>query len=564
MGEGVGDRSHLAWDGQATDAALVQATRAGDLRAWEHLVRRHQEVVFRSAYLATRQAVIAEDVARAAFVRAHHSLGSLKEGIAVRPWLVGITATVARSHLRELAQRRDAKLPIRESTPRLPASPHRFEPGVPVPTPVEQEILQGAIDGMRDEDRLILAARYSFGFPSADAAALLGIEPAHVDERLRTSVQRLRARMAQPPGAPGSRMADVSTTAGGARRSDRLVVLSDDQIGSMTMLVAFQGLAWSPDVAPAISARLARQAAAYPEQPLSHAVESGVPSGDASPAPQARPSRPEGRTSLAGVSASPRRRGRGQAVLRAAVLVTGFAVLGFALAAAAQGWELPDDMRGQVDALLGQPSDRSGETEGAEGAGMAVPVTRDPELTVPLGQPAIVPLGEGVPALGPESGPDEVPHFSIVGSRTLRNGDVAAQVRIDWRPGGDVGPVVSSRLERSLAGGSWTEVAAADAGATLVTMLGPDRRHSFRVMAVDDTGTETVSPPIGVQLRVRDPRSKRLARESGEWITRRGNIIKLRLIATAPDSSLNTEFSGSSVARRAGRPGSRRHRRARR
>jgi RNA polymerase sigma-70 factor (ECF subfamily) len=126
MGEGVGDRSRAAWHGQATDAALVQATRAGDLRAWENLIRRHQEVVFRSAYLATRDPVNAEDVTKAAFMRAHHSLGSLKEGAAVRPWLVGITATAARSHLRELAQRRDAKVPIRESTPRLPATPQGF------------------------------------------------------------------------------------------------------------------------------------------------------------------------------------------------------------------------------------------------------------------------------------------------------------------------------------------------------------------------------------------------------------------------------------------------------
>ena len=227
MGEGVGDRSHVAGHGQVTDAALVQATRTGDLRAWEQLVRRHQEVVFRSAYLATRDPVSAEDVTKVAFVRAHHSLGSLKEGVAVRPWLVGITASVARSHLRELAQRRDAKVPIRESTPRLPATPQGFEPGVPWPTPAEHEILVGAFDGMGDEDRLILAARYSFGFSSTDAATRLGIEPDQVDERLRASAGRLRARIAQPPGAPGSRMADVSTTAGTAHRSDRLVTLSD-------------------------------------------------------------------------------------------------------------------------------------------------------------------------------------------------------------------------------------------------------------------------------------------------------------------------------------------------
>jgi len=39
-----------------------------------------------------------------------------------------------------------------------------------------------------------------------------------------------------------------------------------------------------------------------------------------------------------------------------------------------------------------------------------------------------------------------------------------------------------------------------------------------------------------------------LALGSDDWITRYGNVIKRRLIATTPDASLSTEFSGSSVA----------------
>jgi RNA polymerase sigma-70 factor (ECF subfamily) len=559
MGEGVGDRSLAGGRGQTTDAALVQATRAGDLRAWEHLVRRHQEVVFRSAYLATRQSVSAEDVTKAAFLRAHHSLGSLKEGAAVRPWLVGITVGVARAHLRELAQRRDAKLPIRESTPRVPATPPPLPPGVPWPTAAEHEILVGAFDGMGDEDRVILAARYSFGLSSADAATLLGVEPAQVDERLRTSIRRLRARIGQSPGASGSRMADVSTTPGPGRRSDRLVALSDDQLGSMCLLVAFSGLPWTPDVAPATCARLAREAAAYPEQPASNAAAGG-PSGEASvgaasaggvsagaasaggvSAGAASPrgsSRPEGRTSLTGVPARPRRRNRGSTILRAAVLVTGFAVLGFALASAARGLQLPHEMRGSVDALLGRAA-----------SGPVGPAAEPaPEVAVPIGEPAAMDLDDDVPAGVFETSPGQVPGISIVGSRTLEDGDVGAQVRVDWQPGGELGPIVSGQLERSIAGGTWTTVTATDGSDPLLTILGPDRRYRFRVRAVDGGGAEAVSPPIGIQLTVRDPRSRRLALEPGEWITRRGNIIKLRLIATAPDSSCNTEFHGSSVA----------------
>ena len=144
--------------------------------------------------------------------------------------------------------------------------------------------------------------------------------------------------------------------------------------------------------------------------------------------------------------------------------------------------------------------------------------------------------------------PAAVPDVSIVGARTLDDGDVGAVVRVDWQPGGDFGPVVSSRLERSIGGEPWAWVATTATDEPMLTALGPESRYRFRVRTYDGSGSEAVSSPIGVRLSVRDPSSKHLALGPGEWMTRRGNIIKLRLIATAADSSFATEFSGSSVA----------------
>ena len=109
-------------------------------------------------------------------------------------------------------------------------------------------------------------------------------------------------------------------------------------------------------------------------------------------------------------------------------------------------------------------------------------------------------------------------------------------------------PSISSRLERSIGGEPWAWVTSTEAHEPILAALGQGKRYRFRVRSFDDAGREAISSPIGVKLSVRDPSSKHLALSPGEWITRRGNIIKLRLIATAPDSSFNTEFSGSSVA----------------
>lgn len=54
------------WD----DVELVTGAQAGDTAAFGELVRRYQQVAFRSAYLVVRDSGAAEDVAQEGFVRA--------------------------------------------------------------------------------------------------------------------------------------------------------------------------------------------------------------------------------------------------------------------------------------------------------------------------------------------------------------------------------------------------------------------------------------------------------------------------------------------------------------
>src|SRR6266571_418945 len=52
---------------QPEDGALIERARHGDHEAYAALVRSHQDVVFRTAYLITRSAADAEDVTQEAF-----------------------------------------------------------------------------------------------------------------------------------------------------------------------------------------------------------------------------------------------------------------------------------------------------------------------------------------------------------------------------------------------------------------------------------------------------------------------------------------------------------------
>ena len=84
---------------------LVLRSQRGDSRAYEELVRPHQEIAFRVAYVITRNAADAEDAAQEALVKAWRALGRFRAGEPMRPWLLRIVANEARNRRRSTGRR---------------------------------------------------------------------------------------------------------------------------------------------------------------------------------------------------------------------------------------------------------------------------------------------------------------------------------------------------------------------------------------------------------------------------------------------------------------------------
>jgi RNA polymerase sigma-70 factor, ECF subfamily len=81
----------------APDDALVAATLRGDLRAFEHLIERHRDVVLRvGARIAGDDA---EDVAQDTFLRAYHRLARWRGEAPFRTWLLRIAHNSAIDHV---------------------------------------------------------------------------------------------------------------------------------------------------------------------------------------------------------------------------------------------------------------------------------------------------------------------------------------------------------------------------------------------------------------------------------------------------------------------------------
>ena len=510
------------WD----DAALT-AARAGDLRAWGYLVRCHQDLVFRTAWLVTRDTTMAEEATRAALVRAFRSLRSLDADEPLRPWLMGVTAGVARSLVREAGRVRDAKLPDPDPAPRLPALV-RVDPTLPRPLPSEEAVLHDAFDGLTDQDRLVLMSRYRFGLRRSEAAALLGIPDAEADVGLAATASRLRRRVEEAVARAPERANPNGTAPAGP--VDRLLALSDDKLAALAVAVALASPPWTPDVAARVCDRLAREAAAYPEHQARTAA--GEPGADSQHA--------RGASTVDGVSTTPTRRppgpparGRGSGVLPMAIsaIVVVSALVGLALVTETP--RVPDGASTPTAAPVGVLM--AGADTRATTAGSGTPDADGVVVAPPVASPP------------PQAGPP-APDLSIVGSRLLGGGSLGARVSLDWTPQAGSDAVVHTWLERKVDDGPWQRVDQASPAEPLAATIRPGRDYRFRVRSHGEAGSVAVSPTVLVGLEIRDPRSEALALRSDDWVTRYGNTIKRRLIATSPEASLSTAFQGNHVA----------------
>jgi RNA polymerase sigma factor (sigma-70 family) len=177
---------------------LVERARAGDPGAYAALVRGHQEIAFRTAYLITGNAADAEDAAQEGFVKAYRALGRFRAGEPLRPWLLTIVANEARNRRRSAGRR--AALALRAAGEEHPSGEAAPSPEAALLAGERRAALLAALSRLRDDDRLVIGCRYLLELTEAETAAALGIKPGTVKSRLSRSLERLREELGDPDG----------------------------------------------------------------------------------------------------------------------------------------------------------------------------------------------------------------------------------------------------------------------------------------------------------------------------------------------------------------------------
>jgi RNA polymerase sigma-70 factor (ECF subfamily) len=168
------------------DSELIRLAQQGDTGAYGQLVQRHQEPVFRLAYLICGDPDDAEDIAQESFIAAYHALSRFDSERPLRPWLLRITANTARNKRRSVGRylnvlRRWANEWASEADAEAQAS-----------ETLEADALLAAVRRLSEADQTIIYLRYYLELSVAETAQALDIEAGTVKSRLSRALGRLR------------------------------------------------------------------------------------------------------------------------------------------------------------------------------------------------------------------------------------------------------------------------------------------------------------------------------------------------------------------------------------
>jgi len=187
----------------AEDAALVQRSQRGDRAAFNSLVLKYQDRIFRLAMHMVRRREDAFDVAQESFLKAYRGLKRFRGDAAFGTWLYRIAIRTATSHQRRAAARKEGRhvsLHASEEDPTDRAAPDLAAPDSPPDEAASraelQRFVRQAIQSLDPEYRVIVLLRDIEGKMYEEIADLLQCPIGTVKSRLYRARAELREALA--------------------------------------------------------------------------------------------------------------------------------------------------------------------------------------------------------------------------------------------------------------------------------------------------------------------------------------------------------------------------------
>lgn len=179
------------------DKLLVEKSRAGDLDAFEELVKRYEGKVYTVAYRFVGNHADASDLAQETFVRVYQSLPGFRGESSFATWLYRIAANVCRDDLRKKQRRQKVSLDEIMEQPGGYAHPASTDIG---PEEAMEQLetrtaVQVCLNSLSEEHRLVLVMREVQGLSYEEIAAVLGCSLGTVKSRINRARQALKQKI---------------------------------------------------------------------------------------------------------------------------------------------------------------------------------------------------------------------------------------------------------------------------------------------------------------------------------------------------------------------------------
>jgi RNA polymerase sigma-70 factor (ECF subfamily) len=182
------------------DLALVRALQAGEDRALETLIHRHQEGVFRFVFRHISSEADAIELTQEAFVRAYFSIGKFRPTAKFVTWLYHIALNLCRDHTRSqayryLSQTISIDVPFDENEGQRQPSSNQRKPDQQAQDREKLRAVEKAIAELPQELKspLILTALEDRSY--AETAELLGISRKAVEMKVYRARKLLLRKM---------------------------------------------------------------------------------------------------------------------------------------------------------------------------------------------------------------------------------------------------------------------------------------------------------------------------------------------------------------------------------
>ena len=168
---------------------LITRAQRGDVQAYAALVRQHEQIAFRAAFLILRDQAEAADAVQDAFLRAYRSIDSFKLDRPFRPWLLRIVTNLALNRIQATQRRNRA---TERYAQQLSTNQTEIVPDHALATNEQNARLQLAVLKLSADEQALIVLRYFLELSDAEVAETLNIPIGTVKSRLHRTLARLR------------------------------------------------------------------------------------------------------------------------------------------------------------------------------------------------------------------------------------------------------------------------------------------------------------------------------------------------------------------------------------